>query len=275
MMCLAAWLEAVLTPFHVTHYVTFRAVAVSLSSFFIVLMLMPAWIRFLTRQSLGQMVRQEGPASHHSKQGTPTMGGVLMIAAAIVALLFWGDCQQPLLWVLMGVTVGFAIIGGIDDWSKIVEKNTRGLSAKEKLLGQLLVAGLAFAFCAFGLDDFSQRIVLPFFKDRWVDLGWLFWCWGLCVVLGSSNAVNLTLFIWPLSVCPLFGLSVCARRLRSGCFCRRHCRCRFGFFMVQHASSTSIHGRYGLLGFGGCIGHDGAVDSSRNRFLCHVFGYGK
>lgn len=192
MMCLAAWLEQALTPLHVLHYVTFRMVAASLTGFFLVLFFMPSWIAFLKRQSMEQVVRTEGPKSHLSKQGTPTMGGVLIVFAMVLSLVLWGDFAHTSLWLLLFVLLGFACIGGIDDWAKIKEKKTAGLSAKGKLIGQVSVSVLAFAALIYCLDGFSTELALPFLKAYSLELGVAFWFWALCVVVGSSNAVNLT-----------------------------------------------------------------------------------
>ena len=175
---------------NVTRYITFRAMAALLSALGISFLLSPWFIRKLKKRQIGQQVRNDGPESHFSKAGTPTMGGGLIIFACLLPALLWMDWTNPLLWCVVAVTTGYGLIGFLDDYLKVSKKNTKGLSGKKKLVGQF---GLAFLTCLFyylHTDDGTLRF--PFLKDAVIDLGALYVPFGMLVIVGASNAVNLT-----------------------------------------------------------------------------------
>jgi phospho-N-acetylmuramoyl-pentapeptide-transferase len=153
----------------------------------------PAMIRWLTAVKVGQSVRKDGPQSHLSKAGTPTMGGTLILAAIFIATLLWGDLHNRYIWILLAVTIAFGAIGFADDYLKLVLKNSKGLAARHKYLWQS-VFGLGAALALYYGHHESTEIdyILPFFKEVSLPLGAAFIVITYFVIVGTSNAVNLT-----------------------------------------------------------------------------------
>jgi phospho-N-acetylmuramoyl-pentapeptide-transferase len=177
--------------FNVFRYITFRSLGAALTALLISLALGPWMISWLKSLQWGQVVRTEGPQSHLKKSGTPTMGGVLILFSMLVSLFLWVDFSNVGLWIVVFVTVAYGIIGWIDDYRKVARKNTKGLSARQKLVLQFIVAGIAsFLFLKYTAVNAELRV--PFFKNFGVDLGWLYVPFCMCVIVGASNAVNLT-----------------------------------------------------------------------------------
>lgn len=185
--------------FRVFRYITFRTVAATLTAMFICFILGPYLIRLLSRKQLGQVIREDGPKSHLKKAGTPTMGGILILVAIAVATLLWARWDNLYVWLSLFVLLGMGGVGLLDDIVKL--RNKKGLSPRQKMGLQLLVAGIAAAVTFMGtqhvptLPDpvhFDTRLLLPFIKGVAPDIGWLFFFWIIFVVVGSSNAVNLT-----------------------------------------------------------------------------------
>jgi len=176
--------------FNVFRYITFRSIGAVLTALFIVLIFGDRFIALMQRRQIGQVIREDGPESHLKKQGVPTMGGLLILAAMISATLLWADLSDRLVWVLLAVTVWHGLIGAWDDYRKISKQNSRGLSARSKLLFQCL--GVAAATWYLMSGDFDTHLSLPFFKNLrpYMD-GW-YLPFALLVVVGASNAVNLT-----------------------------------------------------------------------------------
>jgi phospho-N-acetylmuramoyl-pentapeptide-transferase len=190
-------------------YVTFRTAYASLSALFLSLILGPWLVRKLKEFQVGQYIREEGPQSHQTKAGTPTMGGVLINLCIIVPTLFWADLRNPFVWLAMGVSVAFAAIGFWDDYQKIRRARNLGLTARSKLLLQVLVSfvfGLILVFLAAG-GRYSTTLIFPFFKrfrpnfliERFLHNPWTyplaflpFLVFVVFLLVGSSNAVNLT-----------------------------------------------------------------------------------
>ena len=192
---LAQWLAKDMRVFNVFNYITLRAVLACLTALAVSLILGPYVIRKLTAYKIGQAVRDDGPRSHLTKAGTPTMGGALILVSIVVTTLLWGDLSNRLVWVVLLVTLGFGIIGWVDDYRKVVHRNPKGMSAKAKLFWQSLIA-LAAAFTlaqmSQGLPALNQLIV-PFFKHVAYPLGMVgFILLTYFVIVGTSNAVNLT-----------------------------------------------------------------------------------
>lgn len=190
--------------FRVFQYLTFRSILAALTALIVGMFFGPIMIRWLTRLQIGQMVRDDGPKSHLSKQGTPTMGGVLILLGIFVSVLLWGDLSQFSLWVVMWVTLGFGVIGWVDDYRKVVKKNSKGLVPRWKYFWQSVVAisaVLLFYSCA--PEAVQTQIVIPFFKNMQLDLGWLFPLFAYFVIVGSSNAVNLTDGLDGLAIMPI------------------------------------------------------------------------
>lgn len=179
--------------FHVVQYLTLRAILAALTALIVALLVGPEMIRRLTQLKVGQVVRDDGPKSHYSKTGTPTMGGALIIIAATLSTLLWGDLSSRYIWLVLIVTLGFGAIGLRDDYLKMIKKQSKGLSARQKYFFQsILGLGAAiYLYCTANLPVETQ-LVFPFFKDMTLSLGPFFILLTYFVVVGSSNAVNLT-----------------------------------------------------------------------------------
>ena len=187
-------LHAVWGPLNVFRYITFRAALAILTALVLGIALGPALIRALRRNQIGQTIREEGPASHKAKAGTPTMGGILILAAVLVPILLWGDLTEPWVWVVILTTLLYGGIGFLDDLLKVRRGKSLGLRAWQKFGLQLLVglgAAAAIRLVAGNSPD-AGDLVVPFFKNAHVQLGVLYVPFVAVVLAGFSNAVNLT-----------------------------------------------------------------------------------
>jgi len=196
-----------LSPFHtqvgghvsvlnVTRYITFRTAAASLTALAISLLLGPWLIRKLREFQIGQVIRHEGPTSHRPKAGTPTMGGLLILTSALVPTLLWADLANVYVWIAVLSTMGFGAVGFADDYLKVVRRDHHGLRARFKMVAQVVVAlfvGIALLVLA-NQDPplYTTRLIFPFFKNLIPDLGWGYVPFAVVVLVGSTNAVNLT-----------------------------------------------------------------------------------
>ncbi len=176
---------------NVFRYITFRTIYAVLTALVISFFLGPAIIRWLQRLHIGQQIREEGPKSHQAKSGTPTMGGLLILIAVVSSTVLWTDLNNRYVWVVLLATVGFGLIGFWDDYLKVVKRHSKGLIPRYKFLLQILVAAVAAGVLATA-PGFSTQIALPFFKTAQIDLGRLYLVFVVLVVVGASNAVNLT-----------------------------------------------------------------------------------
>ncbi len=176
---------------NVFRYITFRSIGSALTAFVIVFFLGPLFIRWLRERQIGQVIRSDGPESHFSKQGVPTMGGVLILAAMTVATLLWADLTNGLVWLVLGITLFFGGIGSVDDIRKIRKKNSAGLSARGKILLQVLGASAVGMYLLLH-PEYDGTLSIPFFKGIHPDLGWWYVPFAVLVIVGASNAVNLT-----------------------------------------------------------------------------------
>ncbi len=176
---------------NVFRYITFRAIGAALTAFLILLYVAPPFIRFLQRMQIGQVIRSDGPASHFSKQGVPTMGGLLILLAVTLSTLLWVELNNLYVWILLGVTLWYGCIGAYDDYRKIKKQNSAGLSGRGKIVFQVLGAALAGA-ALYTVPDFDSHLSFPFLKNIRPDLGSWYSVFALLVVVGASNAVNLT-----------------------------------------------------------------------------------
>jgi len=194
LLLIAQWLGQDMRAFNVFTYITLRAVLAALTALVVSFWIGPVMIRKLTQLKIGQSIRNDGPQSHLSKAGTPTMGGALIIVAITFTTLLWTDLRNPYVWLVLLVTIGFGLIGWVDDYRKVVRKNSKGLSAKSKILWQSLIALAVAAYLAFSAKLPAQtEFILPFFKQIAYPLGVVgFIVMTYCVIVGSSNAVNLT-----------------------------------------------------------------------------------
>jgi phospho-N-acetylmuramoyl-pentapeptide-transferase len=188
-----AWLAEFYSGFNVFQYLTLRAILAALTALAISLLIGPPMIRWLAEYQVGQRVRSDGPQTHLTKAGTPTMGGALILGAIAAATLLWADLSNRFVWVVLLVTVAFGLIGFWDDYLKLVVGNSRGLIARYKYFWQS-VAGLGAAIALYLTAQAPSETTLyvPFFKDVIVPLGALFVPLTYFVIVGSSNAVNLT-----------------------------------------------------------------------------------
>jgi phospho-N-acetylmuramoyl-pentapeptide-transferase len=179
--------------FNVFRYITFRAAYAALTALGLSLLLGPWVIRRLTELKVGQQIRQEGPASHQVKAGTPTMGGVLILFSVAVPTLLWGRLDNLYLWLVLLTTLGFGAVGFADDRLKLARRRSLGLTGRTKLLLQGVIA-LAFALALTQLPahPFETRVGIPFFKNVLMNLGWFYLPFVMLVLVGASNAVNLT-----------------------------------------------------------------------------------
>ena len=190
---LMAQLETLDVGFAVFQYITLRGILSAVTALLISLLIGPRMIRYLDSLQIGQAVRTDGPETHLVKSGTPTMGGALIIVAIVTSSLLWGRLDSRYLWVAVVTTVAFGAIGWIDDYRKVVEKDPRGLPARWKYFWQSLV-GLTAATALFvtAQQPAETTLYVPFFKDVAIPLGLLFIPFSYLVIVGSSNAVNLT-----------------------------------------------------------------------------------
>jgi phospho-N-acetylmuramoyl-pentapeptide-transferase len=216
LLALANWIAPEVRAFNVFGYITLRAVLATMTALIISFVVGPGMIRKLTEYKIGQSIRDDGPQSHLIKAGTPTMGGALILVSIAITTLLWADLRNRFVWVVLLVILGFGAIGWIDDYRKVVYRNPKGLSARVKFgsqsaIGLLAAVYLAFSvstpsnpqflqlflswlFSGFSLDLPSKAdLIVPFFKSVTYPLGvWGFIVLSYCVIVGASNAVNLT-----------------------------------------------------------------------------------
>jgi phospho-N-acetylmuramoyl-pentapeptide-transferase len=191
---LAQLLAKDIRAFNVFNYITLRAVLACLTSLVLSFVVGPAMIRKLTAYKIGQAVRDDGPQSHLTKAGTPTMGGALILVSVVVTVLLWGDLTNRFVWVVLVVTVAFGAVGWVDDYRKVVHRNPKGLSARAKLFWQSLFGISAACYLAYSTHLPAQTaFIVPFFKQLAYPLGSIgFIVMTYFVIVGTSNAVNLT-----------------------------------------------------------------------------------
>ncbi len=185
------YLHHSLPVLNVFRYITFRSIYATLTALALVLLLGPSLIVMLRRMQIGQEVRDDGPQSHFSKKGTPTMGGVLIFGALLVSVLLWADLSNKYVWMVLLSLLANGGIGFVDDYLKVIKKRSKGLSARQKFLLQL-GAGTLLALWYMGVTGGDGRIGIPFMKSLNPDLGVLLLPFLVSVIVGSANAVNLT-----------------------------------------------------------------------------------
>ncbi len=198
--------------FNLFRYITFRTVGSLLTALLISFLCGPALIRWLkNQQPQGQPIRDDGPASHFlTKQGTPTMGGSLILFALTLSTLLWANLTNGYVWVVLLLTLGFGCVGALDDYLKLSKRNSKGLAGKKKLLLQIVMSALAtYAVMELGNSDLATSTSVPFFKNILINLGWFYVPFGILVVVGSSNAVNLTDGLDGLAIGPVMIVAVC------------------------------------------------------------------
>ena len=196
-----------LSILNVFRYITFRSVWALLTALIISILVGPWFIRYLKKLKFGQYI-QEDVKAHLEKAGTPTMGGLLIAFSLMVSALLWADLTNPYLWLAILVFLGFGAVGFVDDYLKILRKNNKGLSAKSKFLGQVLVAIVTMGIL-FTLPAYSTELSVPFFKNFTPDLGWLYLPFAVFVMVGTSNGVNLTDGLDGLAIGPTIVAGMC------------------------------------------------------------------
>ncbi|HIJ94461.1 MAG TPA: phospho-N-acetylmuramoyl-pentapeptide-transferase [Desulfuromonadales bacterium] len=177
--------------FNIFKYLTFRTIYAMITALIVCFVLGPWIIRKLESMQARQVIRTDGPESHLQKQGTPTMGGLMILAAIVIPTLFWADLTNQYIWITLFITIGYGLIGFVDDYKKVVEKNPKGLSARQKMFWQVLLAG-GVATYLFFIPGFSEELFFPLFKKFHPDLWIWFIPFATLVIVGASNAVNLT-----------------------------------------------------------------------------------
>jgi len=232
LLALANWIAADVRAFNVFSYVTLRAVVAAMTALVISFVVGPGMIRKLTLYKIGQSVRDDGPPTHLIKAGTPTMGGALILVSIAITTLLWADLRNRFVWVVLLVTLGFGAIGWIDDYRKVVRQDPKGLSARAKLVAQSVIALVAAIYLAFSVSAPSNSqflqlflawifsgfnldlppkadLIVPFFKTVSYPLGvWGFIALSYTVIVGASNAVNLTDGLDGLAIMPTAMIAV-------------------------------------------------------------------
>jgi len=267
-------LVAHFSALNVFRYITFRSIAALLTALVLSIVFGPKFIDWLRRLKFGQYIHED-VAAHKQKAGTPTMGGLLIAFCIVVSVLLWGDLANEYVWMTLFVFLGFGALGYVDDHAKVVKKQNKGLTPKQKLLGQVIVSGVAAALLV--LDpEYSTRLAVPFFKHLTPDLGLWYLPFAMLVMIGASNAVNLTdgldgLAIGPMIVnAAMFGLFIyvaghaqMARYLQvmpvSGVgevtvFCGALVGAGLGFLWFNAYPAQIFMGDVGSLSLGGALG---------------------
>jgi len=265
--------------FNVFRYLTVRAGLATLTAMLISFMIGPYIIRYLKeKQTHGQPIREDGPESHLlTKKGTPTMGGVMILLALGVSTLLWADLNNPYIWIILWVTFGFGFLGFVDDYIKVIQQNYKGLSGKVKLISQTIIALSAALWIQYvAPDQMASHLAVPFVKDLLFDLGLGYMVFVILVMVGSSNAVNLTDGLDGLAIVPimivascfvlisyLVGNSVFAHYLQIhavpgagelAIFCAGLVGASLGFLWYNAPPAKIFMGDTGSLAFGGSLG---------------------
>ncbi|MDB5484812.1 MAG: Phospho-N-acetylmuramoyl-pentapeptide-transferase, partial [Tardiphaga sp.] len=191
--------------FNVFRYITFRTGGAMVTAALFVFLFGP-WIidNLRLRQGKGQPIRTDGPQTHLKKGGTPTMGGLMILSGLVVSTVLWANPLNPYVWIVLAVTLGFGFIGFYDDYLKVTKQTHGGFAGRTRLLLEALIALAAcFALVRLGREPLSSSLVIPFFKDVVVNLGWFFIIFGALVMVGAGNAVNLTDGLDGLAIVPV------------------------------------------------------------------------
>lgn len=200
-----------LFEFNLFRYITFRTGGALMTALMICFFIGPTVIRWLkSKQGEGQPIRTDGPESHFKKKGTPTMGGIMMLAAISISTLLWMDLKNAYTWIVLTVTAGFGLIGFADDYLKLTKRNTKGVSGKLRLLLQAIITALAgYAIMKLAPINDATILAFPVFKDLVLQLGLFFVPFAMLVIVGSSNAVNLTDGLDGLATVPVMIAALC------------------------------------------------------------------
>jgi phospho-N-acetylmuramoyl-pentapeptide-transferase len=192
------WLSAfsdTVSVLNVFRYITVRTGGAMMTALVFVFLFGPTIINMLRlKQGKGQPIRADGPQSHLvTKKGTPTMGGLMILSGVLVATLLWANLGNPYVWIVLGVTLGFGLVGFYDDYLKVTKQTHNGFSGRTRLLIEALIAaGACYAISQLGRPPFATSLAFPVFKELVIDLGWFFVVFGAFIIIGAGNAVNLT-----------------------------------------------------------------------------------
>jgi phospho-N-acetylmuramoyl-pentapeptide-transferase len=194
MLYLAAeYLTRFVSGFNLFTYITMRAILGALTALVISLLMGPGVIRWLQAKKIGQTVRDDGPGTHLSKAGTPTMGGTLILMAIATGTLLWGDLRSPYVWTVLAVTLGYGTVGFVDDYRKLTRRDPKGLSARAKFIWQTAIAAVAASYLYWLADQPQETALLvPYLKGVALPLGGFYVAFVVLVIVGTGNAVNLT-----------------------------------------------------------------------------------
>ncbi|NJL25526.1 MAG: phospho-N-acetylmuramoyl-pentapeptide-transferase [Calothrix sp. SM1_5_4] len=187
---------------NVFRYITFRTFASFFTAFIVCYLSAPIFIQTLRRRHFGQSIRDDGPQTHKKKQGTPTMGGGLILFGVLVPTFLWVDLTNPLVWAVLIVTFGFGLIGYWDDWLKVSKRNHKGVKGRTRLLAEFAIAGGVIAYLIWQ-QDMPTMVTFPFAKEFHLDIGWFYVPFAALVVVGCANAVNLTDGLDGLAIVPV------------------------------------------------------------------------
>lgn len=205
MLHLLGVLSEQISVFNIFRYITFRTGGALITSALIVFMFGPAIINSLRiRQGRGQPIRADGPQTHFKKAGTPTMGGLMLMTGILGSSLLWANLSSIYVWVVLGVSFCFGLVGFYDDYLKVTRQSDRGFSGRARLAVEFIVAGIAaWIIMTVGQAPFSSSLTFPFFKSLLIDLGWFFVPFACFVIVGAGNAVNLTDGLDGLAIVPI------------------------------------------------------------------------
>ena len=209
LLMLSQWLAQDISAFNVFSYITMRTMMAALTALAISFVVGPYMIRKLTDYKIGQSVRDDGPQTHLIKAGTPTMGGALILVSIVITTLLWADLSNRYIWVVLLTTIGFGVIGWVDDYRKVVHRNSKGLSARAKFFWQSVIA-FAVAYYLVSTAELPAQtdLIVPFFKDIAIPMGVAgFVALTYLVIVGTSNAVNLTDGLDGLAIMPTVMIS--------------------------------------------------------------------
>jgi phospho-N-acetylmuramoyl-pentapeptide-transferase len=206
-------LHGTYSAFNVMKYITFRTLLAAILAFLLAFLFGPSLIRKLVALQVGQQIRADGPAHHQTKAGTPTMGGTLILFSLVLSTLLLADLTNAYVWMLLAVTIGYGAIGFVDDWRKLRRQQSLGLTGREKLAAQFALALVVGGFLLWK-NGFDSTMTTPFLKNVRPDLGWFYVPFAALVIVGSSNAVNLTdgldgLAIGPVMMVALVYMTFC------------------------------------------------------------------
>lgn len=187
---------------NVFRYITFRTFLSFFTAFLVCWWFGPYFISHLKKRHFGQSIRDDGPQTHKKKQGTPTMGGGLILLGVIIPTLLWVDLKSPLVWGVLAITLGFGLIGYWDDWLKVSKRNSKGVKGKVRLLAEFSISIMVIGYLVW-INQLPMTVTFPFFKQFEVNIGWWYVIFGSLVVVGCANAVNLTDGLDGLAIVPV------------------------------------------------------------------------